>query len=115
MGELGLTHQQLADPLRVAQNVWRQQGGRDEVTFNFEGRQYKVKGTTWRGTQQSPFGDKTGTNVDMTVTNLNNNAKVTYSGLVPDMIWRYGFYEGKETPYRVDPKDIVAVFDFLSR
>lgn len=115
VGELGLTHQQLADPLRVAQNVWRQQGGRDEVTFNFEGRQYKVKGTTWRGTQQSPFGDKTGTNVDMTVTNLNNNAKVTYSGLVPDMIWRYGFYEGKETPYRVDPKDIVAVFDFLSR
>ena len=35
--------------------------------------------------------------------------------VVPDMIERYGFYEGKGTPYRVDPKKIVEVFDFLKK
>ena len=29
------------------------------------------------------------------------------------MIERYGFYEGTGTPYRVAPRDIMAVLDFL--
>jgi hypothetical protein len=29
------------------------------------------------------------------------------------MIERYGFYEGKGTMYRVDPRQILEVFDFL--
>jgi hypothetical protein len=38
-----------------------------------------------------------------------------YSLLVPEMIVRYGFYEGKGTPYRVDPRDVLEVFDFLKK
>jgi hypothetical protein len=30
------------------------------------------------------------------------------------MIRRYGFYEGKGTPYRVDPRKVLEVLDFLS-
>jgi len=29
------------------------------------------------------------------------------------MIERYGFYEGKGTSYRVEPKQVVELFDFL--
>ena len=29
------------------------------------------------------------------------------------MIERYGFYEGKGTPYRVDPAKVLEVFDFV--
>jgi hypothetical protein len=29
------------------------------------------------------------------------------------MVERYGFYEGKGTTYRVDPRKVVEVFDFI--
>ena len=44
---------------------------------------------------------------------LDNGKKLEYSGLVPRMIERYGFYEGKGTSFRVEPKQILEVFDFL--
>ena len=61
------------------------------------------------GSQFSPFNDKTKASVDYTVTNLENGESVSFSGLVPLMIERYGFYEGHGTPYRVDPTDIARV------
>ena len=45
--------------------------------------------------------------------NLDNGKQIRYSLLVPHMIERYGFYEGKGTPYRVEPRQVVEVFDFL--
>ena len=45
--------------------------------------------------------------------NLDNGKMLGYALLVPHMIERYGFYEGKGTPYRVDPRIVVEVFDFL--
>ena len=53
------------------------------------------------------------TNCDATVWNLENGKKLNYSLLVPHLIERYGFYEGKGTPYRVEPRAILEVFDFL--
>ena len=51
--------------------------------------------------------------MDVTVENLDSGRKLKYSGLVPLMIERYGFYEGKGTSYRVEPRNVVEVFDFL--
>ena len=62
---------------------------------------------------RSPFDDGTKTSCEATVENLENGKKLTYSLLVPQMIERYGFYEGKGTRFRVDPRSIVAVLDFL--
>jgi hypothetical protein len=31
------------------------------------------------------------------------------------MIERYGLYEGKGTPYRVEPRRVLEVFDFVKR
>lgn len=113
VNQLGLTHQELAEHMQTAQNIWIRAGMASEVVFTYEGRRYKVKGDKFRGIQGSPFEDNTSTSFDITITNLENNASMVFSGLVPELIWRYGFYEGKETRYRVEPKDILQVFDFL--
>ena len=60
-----------------------------------------------------PFNDGTKTNCDAEITNVKTGKSLQYSLLVPYMIERYGFYEGKGTPYRVDPKEVLEVLDFL--
>ena len=113
--ELGLTHQELARHLRVLAAIgMRQEADKIAGTpFLYHGRKFTVKVSVTRGYQLSPFKDGTKTNADAAVTNVETGKVVEFSLLVPDMIERYGFYEGKGTPYRVDPKDIVTGLDFL--
>jgi len=106
----GLTHQELAQPLLYAREHHRKGYGSD---FTLKGRKFHAEVIAYRGMQFSPFDDKTGTNVDMTVTNLDTGASLECSGLLPDMIMRYGFYEGEQTSYRLEPGAIIEVFDFL--
>ena len=119
--ELGLTHQELARHLRVLAAIGarkdeeaRTAGEPDTpVPFTYHGRTFTVRVSFTRGYQLSPFRDGTRANSDAKVTNAGTGKVLEYSLLVPDMVERYGFYEGTGTPYRVDPKDIVAVLDFL--
>jgi hypothetical protein len=53
------------------------------------------------------------TNCDAAIENLSNGKKLSYSLLVPYLIERYGFYEGKGTSYRVAPQKALEVLDFL--
>jgi hypothetical protein len=105
--ELGLTHQELARHLQVLAAV-----GNSEA-FAYHGRKIKVTVNLNTGFINSPFADGTKTNADIRLHNLANGKKVQYSLLVPLMIERYGFYEGLDTPYRVDPRLVVEVLDFL--
>jgi len=111
--ELKLTHQELAKPLLILGAV----ASRDAVTepkeIIYYGKKFKVKATIFKATVRSPFEDGTKTNCETTVENLANGKKVTYSLLVPQMVERYGFYEGKGTRFRVEPRTVVEVFDFL--
>jgi hypothetical protein len=119
--ELGLSHQALARPLRVVALVglkkWdqairaRKQPPADPITYH--GRRFAVTVHVSKGFQVSPFQDGTKTNVEADIVNVATGKKLSYSLLVPDMIERYGFYEGKGTSYRVDPKQVIEVFDFL--
>lgn len=117
--ELGLTHQELAKHLHlmgaIGVRAFLNKLAKKELgdEFVYHGRKYRV--TTWlaRGYQESPFKDDTKTNQDVTVENLRTKKKLHYSMLVAHMVERYGFYEGKGTGYRVEPKEIVEVFDFL--
>jgi hypothetical protein len=112
--ELGLTHQELARHLRVVGAIaLKHRGGPKEFTYH--GRKFKVMSVSFLGYQESPFRDGTRTDSDATVRNLTNGKKLTYSLLVPLMIERYGFYEGKGTSYRVDPRAVLEVFDFLRK
>jgi hypothetical protein len=81
--------------------------------FAYHGSRFKL--TVWyaKGFQDSPFKDDTKTNTDVTIDNLTNDKRLRFSLLVPVMMERYGFYEGKGTSYRVDPRKLVETLDFL--
>jgi hypothetical protein len=113
--ELGLTHQVLAKHLHAMGAVWLWQlkNKQLEREFLYHGRKFKVNGVATLGFQDSPFGDGTKSGSDVTVHNLSNGKKLEYALLVPYMVERYGFYEGKGTTYRVDPRKVVQVFDFM--
>ncbi len=111
--ELGLTHQQLARPLLVLGAVAQKKATDQPRVVTYHGKKYKIKATIFKATVRSPFEDNTRTNCETTVENLGNGKKVTYSLLVPQMVERYGFYEGKGTRFRVEPRTIVEVLDFL--
>jgi hypothetical protein len=119
--ELGLTHQELARHLRVVAAIGlmrladAQKAKKKPTTepFVYHGRRFTVALQFYRGDQLSPFRDGTKTDTDVTLTNVDSGKVLRYSLLVPDMIERYGFYEGMGTPYRVAPRDIVSVLDFL--
>lgn len=109
---LGLTHQKIAAPLMYArEHVYKGFGNE----FTYHGVQYRIDLVTYRGMQFSPFEDETGTASDMTITNLGTGDKLNCSALLPDMIERYGFYEGKKTPYRLEPSDVIRVFGLDSK
>lgn len=114
--ELGLTHQELAKHLHAIGAIGRWQVW-EHRTFSYEfvyhGRRFKAETVVTKGFQPSPFldGIQSGTNV--TVENLDAGKKMTYGLLVPYLIERYGFYEGKGTSYRVEPSTVLEVFDFL--
>jgi hypothetical protein len=113
--ELGLTHQELARHLRVLAAVGMKQltAGKKAEPFVYHGRRFTVVVELTRGYQPSPFRDGTKTNAYVTVTNADAGKRLGYSLLVPDMAERYGFWEGTGTPYRVPPRDVVALLDFL--
>lgn len=113
--ELGLTHQELAKHLHAMGAVWlwQIQNKQFEAEFLYQGRKFKVTGTATLGFQESPFDDGTKSGSDVTIHNLSNGKKLKCALLVPYMIERYGFYEGHGTSYRVDPRSVVEVFDFV--
>ena len=110
---LGLTHQELARHLHLLGALAVKHASVKPREITYRGKKYRLKATCFRGFQDSPFEDGTRANCDVTVENLGSGKKVGYSLLVPFMIERYGFYEGKGTPYRVEPKTVLEVFDFL--
>ncbi len=115
--ELGLTHQELAKHLHAMGTIayWQSDQNPQAGEFIYHGRRFKVSLVITTGTQLSPFRDGTESGSNVVVENLDNGQRLRYALLVPHMIERYGFYEGKATPYRVDPRQVVEVFDFLKR
>ena len=77
--------------------------GRQATSFRFHGHDYLLKMPCYKGEQQSPFLDMTAASCDAELENLTVKKTLKYSLLVPQMIERYGFYEGKGTSFRVEP------------
>jgi hypothetical protein len=111
--KLGLTHQELARHLNLIGAVAEKHANSKPLVVRYHGKRFRVRAILWKGFQMSPFMDGTETNCDVTVENLGNGKKIGYSLLVPLMIERYGFYEGKGTTYRVEPARVLEVFDFI--
>jgi hypothetical protein len=113
--EMGLTHQELARHLHAIGTIgrWLEATKKEDAEFVYNGRRFKVKLMHSRGSQPSPFNDDTESGSNATVFNLDSGKNLKYGLLVPYMVERYGFYEGKGTPYRLDPVRVVEVLDFI--
>lgn len=81
----------------------------------YHGRQYKLAMKIFKGRVISPFRDETSANQEVTLHNLKNDKKIWYSRIIPHMVYQYGFYEGKGTRFRLDPRDIMEALDFLKK
>jgi len=101
----GSSHQEVAEWLKVFTDLPYQNSLAD-----VSGITYEVETVTFRGAQYSPFEDGTSANKDITVTNPVTGRSIRYSALLPEMVARYGFYEGHGTPYRLAPADIFEMF-----
>ncbi len=82
---------------------------------NKRGQRFAAIGLQSFGTQGSPFRDSLAGSREAMVINLDKKTYLEIADLVPELIEKYGFYEGHGTPYRVSPQDIVRVFDFLTK
>jgi hypothetical protein len=115
--QIGLTHQDIARHLHIlgAIGLWQSKQHTPGAEFLYHGMRFKVVLSYFRGYQHSPFRDGTKTNCDAVAYNLSNGKKMSYSLLVPEMIERYGFYEGKGTPYRIEPSEAIELLAFMKR
>ena len=104
---LGLTHQELVRPLLLLGYYARKNHRGSEITLG--GLTFTVRAKVYTTPQYSPFHDGTAEGTDVTIINKKTGCGLTYSLLVPLMIERYGFYEGKGTSYRVDPRMIIDI------
>jgi hypothetical protein len=113
----GLTHQELAKHLHVlaAVGTWQEKHHELGTPFLYHGSKFKVTLLYFKGHVESPFEDDTKANTEATLKNVSGGKVVKYSLLLPHMMERYGFYEGKGTSYRVDPGKILEVLDFLKK
>jgi len=73
---------------------------------------YEIRVDSVRGKLPCPFGDpgvfpKTNT----IIRNLQKNREITYTDLNIHMIMAHGFYEGRGSPFRVEPADLVDILD----
>lgn len=123
------THQQLARELfrfdAIAADLKAEQTRR---RFTYKGVKFEIQSVTVdRGYQDNPFAGRTdpkdprslqdfavgqGTVI---LKNLDNGKVVSWARLVPFLIGRYGFYEGKGTSYRVDPAAILSTLSYIGR
>lgn len=117
---LGLTHEKIADRIEYFINAVNTAQG-----FQGEGKlvdgKYLVGGKAYRGFQECPWGD-TDTGMiggkfmayscfDLYVRNQEIGEQLNFPGGIVHLIREHHFYEGRQSPYRVDPEKAVRVLD----
>jgi hypothetical protein len=118
---LGITHKQLADrveyfirkSIQMLKDTYEINGNIPDNTANIE--KYKVRVISWKGFQECPWCAHLRryqySSLDFMVTNKETGEKVTFPGLIVHLIRMHKFYEGKGTPYRLDPAKAARVLD----
>jgi len=107
---MGLSHQQIAGRMLE----FRDAGMRGLGEFISIEPHFEVRVDSVRGKLPCPFGDPgifPKTNV--TVRNLEKNEEITYTDLHIHLIGSHGFYEGKGSPFRLEPKSLVDILEIV--
>ncbi len=110
--KLGLTHEQISDRIEYFINAVNNYPTKSGKIID---KKFKVSGTAWRGDQACPWGDikprSNYSNMDFVVENLKLKKSIFFPGLIVHLIRKHHFYEGKESPYRIDPKLAAQVLE----
>jgi hypothetical protein len=105
---MNLTHETIAQRMIDLRDA----GLRGLGNFISVAPHFEIRVDSVRGKLPCPFGDpgvfqKTNT----TVRNLNKGEEITFTDLLIHMIGSHGFYEGKGSPFRVEPARLVSVLE----
>lgn len=114
---LGTNHEQIAHDLFILQSVGYLIIGADQVEKEvvFKGANLLVRQVQRSvSNTASPFRDGTGGRQDLLVINTHTGKQIFFSELHPHMIQRYGFYEGRGCSYRLNPEDVIALFQEIA-
>lgn len=124
--DLGLTHQEVAAPLIYARDrlikedksEWKD---KSESEFSLNGKHYKVSQTRFARYEQPLFreesmtdipGGNIGTEVGdsiLQIENLDSGKQIRFWGIIPEVIDRFGIYEGFQQGH-INPQDIIDLF-----
>ena len=107
---LGVTHEQIASRIEY---FIRKMGYPKKEGIVIDGK-YLVGGIAWRGGQECPWGDSLimpYSNMDLFIENLDLGERLYFPGGIVHLIREHHFYEGKKSPYRVDPEKAVRILN----
>jgi hypothetical protein len=103
---MNLTHQEVASRMIELRDA----GMRGLGDFINVEPYFEVRVDSVRGKLPCPFGDPgVFPKTNIIVRNLEKNREIYYTDMHIHMIGSHGFYEGKGSPYRLDPKELVEV------
>ena len=103
-----LTHRQIADRMLELRDA----GMRGLGDFISVEPHYEIRVDSVRGKLPCPFGDpgilpKT----NITVRNLKKDREIIFTDLHIHLIGSHGFYEGKGSPFRLEPADLADILE----
>ncbi|MGE4453816.1 MAG: hypothetical protein AB7D92_04720 [Sphaerochaeta sp.] len=102
------THQAIAERMEY----FREKGLGGLGEFITVDETFEVKVETVRGVLPSPFGGKgMYGKTNTTVRNKKLDRSVVYTDLHIHFVRDHGFYEGKGSPFRLEPEDLIAVLE----
>jgi hypothetical protein len=105
---LGVTHEKIAERIAYFVNSI----GYPSRNGKILDKKYLAGGTAWRGTQSCPWGDSMpNSSVDLYVRNQSKGEQIDFPGGIVHLILKHHFYEGKGSPYRVDPEKAVRILE----
>ncbi len=105
---LGRTHRRIADRMQY----FRDCGYEGLGEFITVDGHFEVRVDSVRGKLPSPFGGaKLYRKVNSTVRNTAKGREITFTDLQIHFIRDHGFYEGKGSPFRIEPEEIIEILE----
>lgn len=113
--KLGLTHEQIANGIEYLMNESlyesRYYKNKNRLPSN-----YVIEVIHYMGFQECPWSDSgEHGSVELRITNKRLGETIFCPGLIVHLIRKHHFFEGKQSPYRVDPEKVVRVLEISQK